>query len=498
MALHFAVPSLNVHDMPLSNLWQQPAEDSDSASDGLCAAQELASLRRQVKTFRARCASRLSRQKRKLEQEAEDQKYDVIEDFQHTYFRSKVCWTWGTSALGWRATVPYQTSEGRRRAVWLYFKSLVSALNSLFFGRDPGDPEQEQQDKHKIAHVISINVADDTDIKLSSGLFRSTEVRSIFNCIQQHIVVPTGAASLHDAIWFLIHQPLVALSRASTLHVLAEFLSWSLAFCNTVGWRLRALGLQPNLFEHVPWHVFILMGDANKVNDSMSANMSRAVCQQHAREDGKCMVSLQLHCLIHQVCLTRKTLALGFDSYWSTLVRLAHLFESRTFRQKFYAALTKIVRGNFDYFLVQEVPVDVKSWKEAKIRGLKLFSDQSHATVNSMSKRYRLLRKILSKDDGDASQPRFTHFCTGQHCCPGGAEEALGFLVQSYLELFAVMQVPLLYRWKHASIANSFVRDGFFLHAILPRTLELMPTIKCHSFMFEIKYFVMTCSVSVS
>lgn len=479
VALHFIVPSWNNPAMPLSNLWQQPAEDSDSASasDGLCAAEELASLRRQVKTFGARCAAALSRQKRRLERD-DDSKYDAIKEFQHTYFKSRESWTWGTRAVGWRASVPDQTPADRRRAVWLYFKSLVSALNSLFLGRDPA---QEQQDKPEIAHVISINVADDTDIKLSSGLFRSVEVRSIFNCIQQQIVVPTGAA-LHDSIWFVIHQPLVALSRASTLHVLAEFLSWSLAFCRTAGWRLQALGLQPNIFDNVPWHVFILIGDANKVNDSMYTHITRGVRQQHARGDAKCMLSLQLHCLIHQACLTRKTLALGFESYWSTLVRFGHLFESRTFRQRFYAALTKVVRGNFDYFAVQEVPVEVKSWREAKIKGLKLYSDQYHSSVNSMSKRYRLLRKILSKDDGDASQPRFTHYCTGKHCCPGGAEEALGFLVQSYVELFAIMQVPLLYRWKHASIANSFVRDGFFLHAILPRALELMPTIKCHSF----------------
>ena len=172
--------------MPLSNLWQQPAEDSDSASasDGLCAAEELALLRRQVKTFRARCASRLSRQKRRLEQD--DSKYDATKEFQHTYFKSRVSWTWGTRTIGWRASVPDQTPADRRRAIWLYFKSLVSALNSLFLGRDPA---QEQQDKQTIAHVISINVADDTDIKLSSGLFRSVEVRSIFNCIQQHVVV---------------------------------------------------------------------------------------------------------------------------------------------------------------------------------------------------------------------------------------------------------------------------------------------------------------------
>jgi hypothetical protein len=40
------------------------------------------------------------------------------------------------------------------------------------------------------------------------------------------------------------------------------------------------------------------------------------------------------------------------------------------------------------------------------------------------------------------------------------------------------MSVPLLYRWKHAGAANCFVRDGNFLHRILPRGLAAMPSFK--------------------
>lgn len=55
----------------------------------------------------------------------------------------------------------------------------------------------------------------------------------------------------------------------------------------------------------------------------------------------------------------------------------------------------------------------------------------------------------------------------------------LGCMVDAYIDLFAFMPVPLLYRWKHAPVANNFLRGGVFLHAILPRVLEILPTVKC-------------------
>ena len=478
--------------MPLSDLFSrlQPGKDgvtssdsgdsSDSSSTSGARQQEVDSLRQRLRTANARCAALLSRQKRNLEEDREpDIRPDPVKNFQHAYFKSNATWVWGDQYLHQRnRQKPSVEPTGRQRAVWCYLKCLVTAVTKLFLGGE-GNQDESCSEKPEFGHVISISVADDTDIRLSSGLRGSTEVRSVLNNNQHIIAVKKGHDGSHmdnlfESRWFTIHQPLVALSRASAAHVLSEFLSWTLVFCDLVGWRFRAFGLA---------------GDANKVNDSMFSQMTRAV-QEHGSNSTDsnsnnihCVAAFQLHCLIHQACLTRKQLALGFDSYWSTLVRLGHLFESRTFRKRFYAAVTKIVRGHFDFFLVQELPAEANIWKEAKINGLKLFSDGG-GRAGKMSRRYKTLQKILSKDNGDPAHEQFVHFCTGPDCCPGGPEEAMGVLVQSYIELLAFMPVPLLYRWKHAAVSNNFVRDGFFLHRILPRALETMPLIKCDLFGF--------------
>ncbi len=450
--------------------------------------QELDSLRRRLRTANARCAAALSRQKRKLEEDREpDTRPDPVQNFQHLYFKSNATWVWGDQCLHSRnKKKALLEPKGRQRAIWCYLRCLVKALHKLFLGGE-GNQDESQSEKPEFAHVISISIADDTDIRLSSGIRGSSEIRSILNNNQHVIAVKKGRASHTDSLfesrWFLIHQPLVALSRASAAHVLAEFLSWTLVFCESVGWRFRAFDLDPNIFMNVRRHVFILVGDANKVNDSMFSHMARAVHEHGNSNKINCVAAFQVQCLIHQACLTRKHLALGFDSYWSTLVRLGHLFESRTFRKRFYAAVTKVVRDHFDFFRVQELPAEAHVWKEAKINGLKLFSDAGGRS-GKMSRRYKTLQQILSKDNGDPAHEQFIHFCTGPNCCPGGPEDAMGVLVQSYIELLAFMPVPLLYRWKHAAVSNNFVRDGFFLHRILPRALETMPQIKCDLFGF--------------
>ena len=329
------------------------------------------------------------------------------------------------------------------------------------------------------------------------------QVRSVMNNIQHHIVAHAhGPSSGHgpgesgglDAegksaqetgravTWFCFHQPLVTLGCADTKGVFSEFLSWTLWLAGQCGWRMLRLGVPANLFQHVRFHVLIYCGDALRTNDAVFNQLGKIITAQpvHAPpgQQGK-STSLQIHCQIHQLCLVRKTLALGFDGYWSNLVRLGHLLEGHGFRSKFYSAMTKVIRDSFQYFPVTELPSDFESWHRLKIKQLKLFSDGGNkGKSQSASRRLRTLHQLLLKDNGDPNQPMFVHWCLGPSCCAGGCEEAVSRMVEQYLDLFAYFSVPLLYRWKHAGSANSFVRDGFFLHRILPRALSAIPRMK--------------------
>jgi hypothetical protein len=468
--------------MSLSDLYLGQNEDGEDSRK----------LKRQNQTSKARTAAQLTFQRRRLErslkktEEAEgDADQAAKASFQSEFLAS--------SSTKWNPVedVPDQglgsadVGNGRRRAVFLYFRSFVIAVCNLFL--QSSSPQNLREQEPHIRHVISININDDTNIKLGSGKRGSAEVRSVMNNVQQHVVIkrPLDWDDM-PAAWFCVHQPMVALERADTSNLYAEFMSWILCFCGYVGWRFRAWGMPRHIFQSVERQTMCFVGDALKVNDALFQRVTQAV-QSQPGDQPKKNLALQIHCAIHQVALTRKTLALGFHGFWSTLVRLGHLFSSHSFRQKFRAAMAKVIQQNFLYLEVASLPPEVEQWNQLKINHLRMYEDTGHmgfgGSANKgrrFSKRLKALTRHMQKDNGDPRSPMFTHWCTGASCCPGGQQEALAFLMTSFLDMFDYMCVPLLYRWKHAMAANNFVMDGFFWHEILPRTLAAMPTLKCH------------------
>ena len=489
--------------MPLSDLWasespqahvdcdsesesghQSQCHDSARLDDAAASASELVQLRKQNRTFKARVASLLSRQKKKIEAEAEAANLDTANVdpesaarivFQQDFLASRAT-QWdpledsGTSKL----LHSLDDANGRRRAVYTYFKAFADRVRKLF--------QWDSTTPTRIRHVISIHTNDDTNVKLGSGARGSAEVRSVMNNIQEHIVLAEQCSS--NPVWFALHQPLVALERPDTVCLYSEFMSWILGFVGYVGWRLQVWGMPSALFQHVDQHTLCFVGDAIKVNDSLFKHVAQAVQQQS--QQGPQSLALQVRCSIHQLSLSRKGIALGFTGYWSNLVRFGHLFESHSFRQRFKAALSKVVQNNFVYVEVTAMPADWVTWNKAKIDGLQLHSDVGHMGSvggkrgnKGSSSRLKTLLKLIQKDNGDPETDLFVHFCHGTQCCPGGQDEALTSMIQLYMELFSHMPVPLLYRWKHGEAANNFISDGFFLHKIIPRTMAEMPAMKC-------------------
>ena len=69
----------------------------------------------------------------------------------------------------------------------------------------------------------------------------------------------------------------------------------------------------------------------------------------------------------HQIALARKQLLFFFDEHWSTLVRLAHLFEIHSFRTQFHRALLKVISVSFQYRWLA-LPADDCDWRIAAER----------------------------------------------------------------------------------------------------------------------------------
>ena len=135
--------------------------------------------------------------------------------------------------------------------------------------------------------------------------------------------------------------------------------------------------------------------------------------------------------------------------------------------------MAQVIQENFDYLPVASLPDATAEWDPQKHQLLRL--------DGCPGKRLQRLRVVFQKDNGPISQPRFVHYCLGDGCCRHGREEALGAMIGAYTTFFSSMQVPPLYRWKHAPEANDFVRDGHTLHGILTRALEIIPQVKCET-----------------
>ena len=355
--------------------------------------------------------------------------------------------------------------QDRRRAIWLYFVNVVAALKKLFLGNDGAD-------EPCISLVLSLNTCDDTNIKMLRAHKASAEIRSVMANIQQHVVLHDWSQATDNNVpkWFFLHQPMVTLHRATAEHLSRQFLSWLLAFCDDVGQRWTAWSVPPDIFRFVRRHVFVLVSDALRTNDSVFKELCGKIRRQWAQQKEGKSVALQMHCGIHQISLTRRTVVLAFKGYWSTLVRLGHLFQSHSFKSRFHTAMAKVVREKFLYWHVESLPDEAMNWRNTTMKHLRI----SAARPRRMNK----LMHHLIKDNGDPTSPQIVHWCIGADCCPGGEKEALATILQSFHSLFDRLVVPLLYRWKHAEEANTFVRDGLFLHGILPKTLEAMPSIK--------------------
>ena len=215
------------------------------------------------------------------------------------------------------------------------------------------------------------------------------------------------------------------------------------------------------------------------MNDAVYKKLRKQMHYTPQSGSGCKTLLLQMHCVIHQTSLTRKSLALGFSGLWSCLVRLAHLFESHSFRIHFKNAMRKVIGDNFFCLPADDLPSGSAAWREARIQSLRLFSDSGHSGGISSGNASRRLKALVhcKKDNGNPWSQNFCHWCLGPQCCEGGSAEAVESMVAEYERVFDRMQVPLLYRWKYAGQAIAIVRDGLFLHNILPRTLkEMNPT----------------------
>lgn len=357
----------------------------------------------------------------------------------------------------------------RIRLLVSYLKAWCQAVASFFC-------------QHEVSHVVLTAVVDDTNIRVAEvpsstvPTWRLSRVTAVMNCCQQLLVSfrekpgqgdNTGQDvndNDNDTGWslkfFTVQTPMIALPKSDRDTLSVHLMGRLLFFLGKVSRAYQSMGLPADLSLQARLQGVILVFDSLKTNIAMMKQF-REVVHQHHNEDvavkgNNFHPMLPVCCLLHQLALARQPMLLGLSGYWSTVVRLSHLFESNSFRNNFRVSLLRVLCKNFIYIPVAEMPNESCEWRAERVR--------MYRYTHESSKRIQLHNSLSKFDNGNPTVPSLVHYCQG-HCCRGDCQTdkenyALAQICKLYMLLFSYgFPVPLTYRWVHAQRALQYMKE---------------------------------------
>ena len=425
------------------------ADDSsnDSSTSSSSAKSWEQKFRRQRQTAKARAASLLSRGMKKLAKDA------LLNPPAHPAekFRND---REATSQIHKPGQCHEVVRLRRLRLLVSYVKAWCASVLA-FFQRLAG----------KVQHTIVIAIVDDTNIRLSeipAGAtgWRLSRVVTVMNTVQKLVVNYKEANGASDAKMFNVVTPTVSLSKADTDTLSVHFLSNLFCFLGVISMRYKDL-LPERMLSDVPIQGSVVTLDSLKANVAMLKQFRASVNMHHKQSDVVDAIYplLGIFCLLHQLALARGPILFGFQNFWSSVVRLAHLFENSSFRTQFRIAMLKILCDGFTCVPVTEMPPGSTKWREERNN---IF--QFAAAASTSKHRVALHRSLMKWDNGNTTSDSVTHYCLG-HCCKGESQSAKQWfallqLTKYYVLLFSFgFPVPLTYRWVHAGRAIQYLKD---------------------------------------
>lgn len=445
----------------------EPKSDSESDHDTDSVSKQDVKLRMRQRTMKAREAAVFKKAQRKLSQQA----CLKLPSHPAESYRQLIKADSSLNDKGLNTSHWFQ----RLRLLISYLKKWACTIVSFFTS------------KPRVNHILLTSIIDDTNMKLASQIPGSgsgstkSRVVSVMNHVQNMVVNydydydgdggggnDSESRSEIRRKHFKIHTPMVCLPKADTGTLATEFATRLFSFLGCTPSRFRGLGIPQNVLKSVQLQTICVCYDSlNKTNLAMFKQIRTAVHRRRTREGHEVGIRpfLGMQCQIHQLSLMRKPLLTGFPSFWSSVVRLAHLFEVHSFRAQFRSTLLLIVTESFSYTPVIQLPPQTAEWTQQWEEMLPADIENSRRWKRSARlKQHRALRAIAN---GDISGHMIVHYCTGV-CCTGSgreakARQALLVICKNLVLLFGSgFAVPLLYRWLHASEALQYLKDTWF------------------------------------
>ena len=434
---------------------------SESGESGGEDPQHLQALEKRARTEKARAAALLAHQKRK------DAKERGTAHKEHPASRYK-------PDLQPRPEINkpgnfYGTLHRRRlRVVFSWFKAWCSSLNSWLLG--PGSRGN---------HCFTVNIVDDSNFVLSqtfegASTWRKSRVIPVMNQAQSLVIsygqsgVAAAGGSSNDSSscnchrTFLVHTPLVCLTKTNAASLGLELQSWLVTFLGRVGRRFQRFGLEEAAFAHFPIQGTLLVWDSLVTNIALQKELRYAVHMHHQKYGHEVIHPLFASvCNLHQCSLARKPMIHHFGGFWSSVVRLSHLFEISSFRLQFRSVLIELICANFRVVHCANLPDDARQWRYKRNR----FSSIVNDDPSYPRKRRALHMHLTHFDNGNPEGLDFVHYCTGSTCCAGThAKDREHFALLQFCKLYSLLfgqgfPVPLLYRWVHGHKALQWVKE---------------------------------------
>lgn len=274
--------------------------------------------KRRARTRKARAASIATFASRRAA------KHVVLEAPQHPAesFRNHIQ---GTNSL-WG---PGSSTTIRVRLLVSYLKAWGAQLVKFLTERPPEESSP--------SHCLTTSVIDDCNMRLSTvtpGVHQwvLSRVTAVMNNVQVLIFGfqrnSEDAGPVLDYRTFPVYTPLVCFPRADCETICQEFVGRLLTFLGQVPARFHRFSIPPDLTKNIPVQALALCSDALATNVAVIKEIRTAVCaKQQAERDHKIYPFLSFFCAIHQLALSRKSIIYGFANFWSSITRLAHLFE---------------------------------------------------------------------------------------------------------------------------------------------------------------------------
>lgn len=329
--------------MPLADLWQSQSSEgeADDVDEDVQAHAKRAA--NQERTKKAREQSLINRLKRKVgdlqEFQGIERAVSWADELQERYLTPN----FGSVAKILKRSAfdkpNYQKlARERARVLMSYLVQFTKQLQRLL------SPSADDPNRSRLYQVLDIVVVDDSSTKIRGQADQMPAVHSVLNTVQSvHVVYNNCMESVP------MPTPLVILPSQKTQDVHNAYMSGLLLSGKGVGRILQRLEEETgegvrfsDLVKAAQWKTQVFVGDAVPTNMAVF-QIERDIIQRVRESGERRVLALHFKCFLHQVNLVRKPAALTCEGFWTSLVRLAHLFEGHSFKRQFAFALLQVL-----------------------------------------------------------------------------------------------------------------------------------------------------------